>query len=202
MLCHPALQGPTRPPSIASKVPNYLPRADSRATGRDNSSDVLLHRGGSAFVPQGSVDHRDYQPMDEIEEETHPPMDSSGQSDAVSHIDRVTCELREDLEHERGRRLDFLGNVNRLISDRDKNRVEYAVAQLANEREQHSLRDELMEALQDICRLRGEISELQKRTESQHHEHKYLLEMLERKGFLHRKNPRTDSTASGDRRGA
>ena len=138
--------------------------------------------------------------MVEVEEVTHPPMDSRGQSDAVSQLDRVPCELCEDLEHERGRRLDLLGNVNRLISDRDKNRVEYAVAQLANEREQYALRDELMEALQDICRLRGEISELQKRTESQHHEHKYLLEMLERKGFLHRKKPRTDSTALSDRR--
>ena len=61
--------------------------------------------------------------MDEAEEKTHPLMDSRGQSDAVSQIDRVTCELCEDLEHERGRRLDFLGNVNRLISDRDKDRV-------------------------------------------------------------------------------
>uniref|UniRef100_M4BS74 RxLR effector candidate protein n=1 Tax=Hyaloperonospora arabidopsidis (strain Emoy2) TaxID=559515 RepID=M4BS74_HYAAE len=52
-----------------------------------------------------------------------------------------------------------------------------------------------MEARQDISRLRGEISELQTRAESQHREHKYPLEMLERKGCLHRKNPSTDSTA-------
>ena len=102
-------------------------------------------------------------------------------------LDRVTCELREDLEHERVRRLDLLGNVNRLSSDWEKDRAEYAFFQLANEREQCSLHEELMEARQDISRLRGEISELQTRAESQHREHKYLLEMLERKGFLHRK---------------
>uniref|UniRef100_M4C285 Uncharacterized protein n=1 Tax=Hyaloperonospora arabidopsidis (strain Emoy2) TaxID=559515 RepID=M4C285_HYAAE len=61
--------------------------------------------------------------------------------------------------------------------------------------EQRSLRDELMEARTDISRLHGEISEVQIRAESQHREHKYLLKMPERKGFLHRKKPRTDSAA-------
>ena len=92
---------------------------DSRATGRGNSSDVLLHRSGSTGVPRGSVDHRKYQPMDEPEEETHPPMDPQYRSDAMSQLDRVTCKLREDLEHERGRRLDLLGDVSRLSSDRE-----------------------------------------------------------------------------------
>uniref|UniRef100_M4BLR0 RxLR effector candidate protein n=1 Tax=Hyaloperonospora arabidopsidis (strain Emoy2) TaxID=559515 RepID=M4BLR0_HYAAE len=106
--CHSARQGPTRPPSVASEVPNYRPRVDSRATGRGNSSDVLSHRGGSTDVPRGSVEHREYQSMDEVEEGTHPPMDSRGQSDAVTQLDRVTCELRKDLEHEKGRRQDCL----------------------------------------------------------------------------------------------
>ena len=52
-----------------------------------------------------------------------------------------------------------------------------------------------MEARRDISRFRGEIAKLQTRAEIQHREHKYLLEMLERKGFLHRKKRRTDSTA-------
>ena len=65
--------------------------------------------------------------MDEVEQETHPPMDSRGQSDAVSQLERVTCELREDLEHERGRRLDLIANVNRPGSDREKDRAEYAL---------------------------------------------------------------------------
>ena len=56
------------------------------------------------------------QPRDEMEEGTHPPMDSRGQSDTVSQLDCVTYELREDLEHERGRHLDFLGNAKRLSS--------------------------------------------------------------------------------------
>ena len=79
--------------------------------------------------------------MDEVEEGTHPPIDSRGQSDGVSQLDRVTCELREDLEHERGRRLDLLGNVNCLSSGREKDRTDYVFVQLANEREQRSLRD-------------------------------------------------------------
>uniref|UniRef100_M4BUN5 RxLR effector candidate protein n=1 Tax=Hyaloperonospora arabidopsidis (strain Emoy2) TaxID=559515 RepID=M4BUN5_HYAAE len=192
--CHTARQVPTRPPSVASEVPNCPPRANSRATGRGNSSDVLSHRDGSTVVPRGSVGHRAYQRMDEAEEETHPPMDPQYRSDAVSQLDRVTCELREDLEHERGRRLDLFGNVNRLSSYRENKRTEYAFAQLANEREQRSLRDEQMEARQDISRLRGEISELQTQAEIQHRDHKYLLDILERKGCLHRKKPRTDST--------
>ena len=96
--------------------------------------------------------------MDEAEEKTHPLMDSRGQSDAVSQLDRVTCELREDLENEGSQHLDLLGNVSRLSPDREKNRAEYAFDQLAYGRDQRSLRDELMEARQDISWLRGEIS--------------------------------------------
>ena len=73
--CHTARQGPTRPPSAASEVSNYPSRADSRATRRGNASDVLPHRGGLTVVPRGSVDHREYQPMDEVEEEITAPMD-------------------------------------------------------------------------------------------------------------------------------
>uniref|UniRef100_M4BVE9 Uncharacterized protein n=1 Tax=Hyaloperonospora arabidopsidis (strain Emoy2) TaxID=559515 RepID=M4BVE9_HYAAE len=72
--------------------------------------------------------------MDKVEEETHLSMDPQYRSDAVSQLDRVTCEFREDLEHERGRRLDLLGNVNRLSSDREVYREEYAFAQLENKR--------------------------------------------------------------------
>ena len=72
--------------------------------------------------------------------------------------------------------------------------IRFAFAQLERERTQRSLRNELVEARQDISRLRGEISELQTRADSQHCEHKYLLEMLERKGFIHRKQSRTGDT--------
>ena len=104
----------------------------------------------------------------------------------MSQLERVTCELREDLEHERSRRLGLNDNVTRLSSERERDRSDFAFAQLENERNQRSLRDELVDARQDISRLRGEIPELQTRADSQHREHKYLLEMLERKGFLGR----------------
>uniref|UniRef100_M4BBM2 RxLR effector candidate protein n=1 Tax=Hyaloperonospora arabidopsidis (strain Emoy2) TaxID=559515 RepID=M4BBM2_HYAAE len=132
--CHTTRRGPTNPPSVVSEVRNYPPRVDSRATGRDNSSDVLSHHSGSTFVPRESVDHREYQPMYEVDEGTHPPMDSRGPSDAVSQPDHVTCDLREDLDHERVRHLDLLGNMKRLSSYREKEKAKYALAQLANER--------------------------------------------------------------------
>ena len=133
--------------------------------------------------------------MDEAEEEKRSQTGLRVQSDTVSQPERVTCELREDIEHERNRRLGLVDNVSRLSSDWEIDRSDFAVAQLENERTQRSLRDELMEARQDISRLHGEISELQTRADSQHRQRKYLLEMLERKGFLHRKKSRTGDTA-------
>uniref|UniRef100_M4BSZ5 Uncharacterized protein n=1 Tax=Hyaloperonospora arabidopsidis (strain Emoy2) TaxID=559515 RepID=M4BSZ5_HYAAE len=66
--------------------------------------------------------------MDEVGEGTHPPLEPRDQYDAVSQLNRVTCELREDLEHERGKHMDVLGNVNRLSSDKEKDMAEYAFA--------------------------------------------------------------------------
>lgn len=40
------------------------------------------------------------------------------QIDAVSKLDRITCELREEHEHERNRRLDMVDVVNLLLSER------------------------------------------------------------------------------------
>ena len=113
----------------------------------------------------------------------------------MSQLERVTCKLREDIEHERIRRLGLVDDVTRLFSERESDRSNFAFAQLENERTQRSLRDELVEALPDISRLRGEISKLQTRADGQHREHKCLLEMLESKGFLHRKKSRTSDTA-------
>ena len=94
--------------------------------------------------------------MDEVEKETHRPTDFQTQPNAVIQLDRVTCELREDIEHERGRRLDLLGSVNRLRSYREKDRADYSFIQAANEREQRSLRDDLMEARRDTSASRGD----------------------------------------------
>ena len=129
--------------------------------------------------------------MDEAEEEIRSQTGLQVQSDTVSQLERVTCEFREDFEHERSRRLGLVDNVTRLSSERERDRSHFTIAQLENKWTQRSLRDELVEARQDISRLRGEISELQTRADSQHREHKYILEMLERKGFLHRKKSRT-----------
>ena len=84
----------------------------------------------------------------------------------MSQLERVTCELREDIEHERSRRLSLVNNVNHLSSERERDRSDFAFSQLENEQTQRSLRDELVEARQDISRLRGEISELQTRADS------------------------------------
>ena len=49
--------------------------------------------------------HRAHRSMDEAEEETRSQTGFQVQSDTVSQIELVTCELRDDLEHERSRRL-------------------------------------------------------------------------------------------------
>ena len=54
--------------------------------------------------------------MDEAAEETRSQTGLQAQSDTVIQIERVTCELREDLEHERSRRLGLVDNVIRLSS--------------------------------------------------------------------------------------
>uniref|UniRef100_M4C6N3 Uncharacterized protein n=1 Tax=Hyaloperonospora arabidopsidis (strain Emoy2) TaxID=559515 RepID=M4C6N3_HYAAE len=191
--CHTSRQGPKHQPAAESEAPNYLPRVDTRATGRGNSSDVPSHRGGSTCVPRGIVGHRAHQSVDEAEEKTRSQKGLQVQYDTVSQLKRVTCELRENLEHERSRRLGLVDNVTRLSSEQERDRSDFAFAQL-EKRTQSSLRDELVEARQDISRLREEISELRTRADSQHREHKYLLETLERKGFLPRKKSRIGDT--------
>uniref|UniRef100_M4BYI0 RxLR effector candidate protein n=1 Tax=Hyaloperonospora arabidopsidis (strain Emoy2) TaxID=559515 RepID=M4BYI0_HYAAE len=133
--------------------------------------------------------------MDEAEEETRTQTGVQVQSDTASQLERVTCELREDLEHERSRRLGLVDNVTRLSSEPERDRSDFASAQLEKERNQRSLHDELVDTRQDISWRRGEIYELQTRADSQHREHKYLLEMLECKVFLHRKESHNGDTA-------
>ena len=111
--------------------------------------------------------------MDEAEEKTYPPTDSKIQPDAVSPLDLVTCELREDLEHEKGRIPEFGWYLSRVGLDQEKDMTEFTVSQHENERADRFLFDDLEQARQVIYRLRGEISELQSRAESQHREHKY-----------------------------
>ena len=53
--CRTARQGLKHQPAVESEAPNYLPRVDTRATGRGNSFDVPSYRGGSTSVPRGSL---------------------------------------------------------------------------------------------------------------------------------------------------
>ena len=93
--------------------------------------------------------------MDEAEEETRSQTGLQVQSDTVSQLERVTCELRADLEHEKSRRLGLVDNVTRLSLERERDRYDFAFAELENERAQRYLRYELVEARQDISRLAG-----------------------------------------------
>uniref|UniRef100_M4C2Z4 Uncharacterized protein n=1 Tax=Hyaloperonospora arabidopsidis (strain Emoy2) TaxID=559515 RepID=M4C2Z4_HYAAE len=131
--CRTARQGPKHQPAVESEAPNYLPRVDTRATGRGNSSDISTHRGDSTSAPRGSFGHRAHQSMDEAEEETRSQTGLQAQSDTLSQLERVTCELREDIEHERSRRLALVDNVTRLSSERERDRSGFVFAQLKNE---------------------------------------------------------------------
>uniref|UniRef100_A0AAV1VAS1 Uncharacterized protein n=1 Tax=Peronospora matthiolae TaxID=2874970 RepID=A0AAV1VAS1_9STRA len=125
----------------------------------------------------------------EVEEEGRRSPHNRGEACvSESFFDRVTQVLRNDLEHERGRRL-------QLADAASKHRAEFAFAQLENERALTSLRDELRVARGIVDRSRAEVTALQTLVDGHHREHKALCEVLERKGVLHRKKQRTDSTA-------
>uniref|UniRef100_A0AAV1UVV5 Uncharacterized protein n=1 Tax=Peronospora matthiolae TaxID=2874970 RepID=A0AAV1UVV5_9STRA len=59
---------PVRQSSVGSGAPKYPRTGNNRATGRDNSSDVRSHRGGSTAAQQDSAGHRE-SPLMEVEEE-------------------------------------------------------------------------------------------------------------------------------------
>uniref|UniRef100_A0AAV1UHM3 Uncharacterized protein n=1 Tax=Peronospora matthiolae TaxID=2874970 RepID=A0AAV1UHM3_9STRA len=59
---------PVRQPSVGSGAPKYPRTKDSRATGRDNSSDVRSRCGGSTAAQPDSAGHHE-SPLMEVEEE-------------------------------------------------------------------------------------------------------------------------------------
>uniref|UniRef100_A0AAV1VIP4 Uncharacterized protein n=1 Tax=Peronospora matthiolae TaxID=2874970 RepID=A0AAV1VIP4_9STRA len=179
---------PVRQSSVGIGAPKDPRTGDSRATGRDNSSDVRSRRGGSTYAQLDSAGHRE-SPLMEVEEEGKRSPNYRGEACVPeSFFDRVTQGLRGDLEHERDRRLQLADTVA-------KHRAEFAFAQLENERALTSLRDELRVAREIVDRSRDEITALQTLVDAHHREHKALCEMLEREGVLHRKKQRTDGTA-------
>uniref|UniRef100_A0AAV1U6H4 Uncharacterized protein n=1 Tax=Peronospora matthiolae TaxID=2874970 RepID=A0AAV1U6H4_9STRA len=102
---------PVRQPSVGSGAPKYPRTGDSRATGRDNSSDVRLRRGGSTAAQLDSAGHRESPLMEVEEEERRSPQDRGDPCVPASFFDRVTQGLRGDLEHERDRRLQMADTV-------------------------------------------------------------------------------------------
>uniref|UniRef100_A0AAV1U5N2 Uncharacterized protein n=1 Tax=Peronospora matthiolae TaxID=2874970 RepID=A0AAV1U5N2_9STRA len=179
---------PVRRSSVGSGAPKYPRTRDSRATGRDNSSDVRSRRGGLTAAQLDSAGHRESPLMEVEEEERRSPHDHGDRCVPESFFDRVTQGLRNDLEHERDRRLQMADTVS-------KHRAEFAFAQLENERALTSFHDELRVARGIVDRSRDEITALQTLVDAHHREHKALCEMLEHKGVLHRKKQRTDGTA-------
>uniref|UniRef100_A0AAV1TW94 Uncharacterized protein n=1 Tax=Peronospora matthiolae TaxID=2874970 RepID=A0AAV1TW94_9STRA len=179
---------PVRQPSVGSGATKYPRTGDSRATGRDNSSDVRSRRGVSTAAQPDSAGHRESPLMEVEEEERRSPHDHVDRCVPESFFDRVTQGLRDDLEHERNRRLQMADTAS-------KHRAEFAFAQLENERSLTSLRDDLRAARGIVDLSRDEIAALQTLVDAHHREHKALCEMLERKGVLHRKKLRTDGTA-------
>ena len=90
----------------------YLPMVNTHAIERGNSSDVPSRRGGTTSVPRGSVDRRAHPPKDVEEEETRSQMGLQSLYDSVNRLERVTYELRHDLEYYQDRHLYLQDLVN------------------------------------------------------------------------------------------
>uniref|UniRef100_A0AAV1UZL1 Uncharacterized protein n=1 Tax=Peronospora matthiolae TaxID=2874970 RepID=A0AAV1UZL1_9STRA len=174
---------PLRISSVGSGAPKNPRTGDSRATGRDNSSDVRSRRGGSTAAQLDSAGHRESPPKEKEEERRRSPNYRGGACVSKSFFDRVNLALRGELKHEQDMRLQLADTVL-------KYRAEFAFAQLENERALTSLRDELRVARGDVGRSRAEITALQTLVDIHHREHKAICEMFERKGVLHRKKQR------------
>uniref|UniRef100_A0AAV1T0A1 Uncharacterized protein n=1 Tax=Peronospora matthiolae TaxID=2874970 RepID=A0AAV1T0A1_9STRA len=156
-----ALPDPVRQSSVGSGARKYPRTGDSRATGRDNSSDVRSNRGGSTAAQSESAGHRK-SPLKEVEKGgKRSPNYRGGDCVSESFFDCVTLALRDDLEHGRDRHLQLADTVL-------KHRAEYAFAQLENERALTSLRNELRVARGIVDRSRAEITALQTLVDAHH----------------------------------
>ena len=114
---------------------------DTPASGQGNLSAPLSSRGGSRYAPRESVDHRENLPVVPVVVERQGTTQLLGLQETLGHHERVLTELKEDVEHEHSRRHELLTTVRRLRTDREKDRSEFAFAQLENERKISYLRD-------------------------------------------------------------
>uniref|UniRef100_A0AAV1T3Y8 Uncharacterized protein n=1 Tax=Peronospora matthiolae TaxID=2874970 RepID=A0AAV1T3Y8_9STRA len=105
---------PVRQPSVGSGAPKNPRTGDSRATGRDNSSDVRSRRGGSTAAQLDSAGHRESPLMEVEEEERRSPHD---------HVDRRLQTADTALKHRAEFAFAQLENERALTSLRDELRV-------------------------------------------------------------------------------
>ena len=68
------------------------------------------------------------------------PAQLPGLHETLGKHERYLTQLREDVDYEYYRRHDLLSTVRRLRADREKDRSDFAFAQLENEREKRHLR--------------------------------------------------------------
>ena len=83
-------------------------------------------------------------------------------------------------------------------TDRAKDRIDYALAQLQVERDVSSLFDELATSRGEILHLNEVISDVRDQVERLERERKNLMEVLERGGFLHLKKRARTKSKGGD----
>ena len=142
--------------------------------------------------PRESVDHRENPPVNLVAVERQVPAEPPGLQDALGNHWRYLTELRADVNHEYDRRHDMLATVRRLRTYREKDRSDFAFAQLKSEREKQRLRDEQEAARSETASLKDQLGCLVR-------DHKNLLGILERASYLRsRKRPRTDGTGGDD----
>ena len=176
-------------------------KADNRASEQDNLFADPSHYGGFKCVPQGNVDHRGNPPMVVVEEETLDPTVVSDLESKIDKLDRFLHDLKEGLDHERGKRRSFEQTVQANHIERLEDRSKSAYSMLEYERKYHAVRDELSSAHRSFEDIRNRHEKLQVQHENLVRDHKNLLEILEKGGQIRpRKKPRTDGTGGADQR--
>ena len=185
---HTGRRDPQNQPSAGTEAPSYHPMVDTPASGQGNLSAPRSSRGGLRNDPRESVDHRKSPPAALVEVGKPGPAQSPDLQDVCECYDCVLTKLREEVKHEYNRRHYLLVTLRRLHTDREKDRSDFALAQLENKRERRVLREELAVARRENMLLRYQHESLVR-------DHKNMLGILEYNGYLSfRKRPRTSST--------